>query len=674
MNLTMELSQVKGVGTKTLAALTDGGFKTVGDIIEFLPRKYEDFSRVTPIAQIRPGKVTVQAKVIRTSVRQLRGRSSLTTAVLDDGTGRANAVWFNQPYRAQQFGREEYYFSGNFEMKYGRFQLTNPAAEKVKDLPVQTGRVLPIYPLRHGLKPSMTRKVLDELRPLISVLPDFLPKELIKKYGLLPYSEALLHIHFPENLADFDTAKQRLAFNEVFEMILAARLNKQDNERLAGFKMPFNQPKTKEFVTSLPFSMTGAQRRALWDILQDLEREKPMNRLLQGDVGAGKTVVAGAAAYQAFSAGFQAALAAPTAILAAQHAETLDQLLAPFGVKVALLKGGASKAKKETLKHIENGDIGLVVGTHALFEDAVKFKKLGFVIIDEQHRFGVKQRNKLLAKSDNMMPHLLAMSATPIPRSLQLTLFGDLDISILDELPQNRLPIKTKIWRNSTRDELYAFIKKELAAGRQAYVVAPTIEESTEDKTLKSVEQVYKTMAKVFGRWKVEILHGKMKQDEKDARMTAFKNHEVDVLVSTTVIEVGVDVPNATVMAIENADRFGLAQLHQLRGRVGRGDVQSYCFLLPTDIEKVPQRLRYIEQSTDGFFLAEKDLELRGPGEIYGAAQHGELDLQVANIADTKLIHMASQAADWFMQSHTLSDFKTLQTRVKKSQKVTTLN
>jgi ATP-dependent DNA helicase RecG len=316
----------------------------------------------------------------------------------------------------------------------------------------------------------------------------------------------------------------------------------------------------------------------------------------------------------------------------------------------------------------------VLVGTHALFQDAVKFHRLGFVVIDEQHRFGVKQRNKLLAKTDGYMPHLLAMTATPIPRSLQLTLFGDLDISILDELPQKRQPIKTKVWRNSTRDELYDFIKRELKNGRQAYFVASLVENDPLDSELKSVTRVHKELTRIFTNWKVGLLHGKMPTEEKDRIMQAFKLHQLDVLVATTVIEVGVDVPNATIMAVENAERFGLAQLHQLRGRVGRGEHQSYAFILPSDIEKVSRRLRYIEESTDGFYLAEKDLQLRGPGEIYGTAQHGELILQVANLADTKLIKSASAAADWFITQKSLTEFPTLRQRVENSQKLITLN
>ncbi|MDR1300201.1 MAG: ATP-dependent DNA helicase RecG [Candidatus Nomurabacteria bacterium] len=686
MNLHTKLSDVRGVGAKTAATLADGGLTTVGELIDFLPRKYEDFSRVVPIADIYPGKMTVKARVASINVRRLRGRSSLTTAVLDDGTGRIQAVWFNQPYRAAQFGSDEFYFSGDFELKYGKYQLTNPSAEKVKDLPVQTGRVLPIYPTRKGLKANVTRKILDELRPLISILPEFLPPEIIEKCDLKSVSEALTLIHFPDNLTDFEKARERLAFDEIFEMVLAARLNKQENMKLKGVKIDFNQPKIKEFVDSLPFTMTGAQKRALWEILQDLAGVSsedsaaisPMNRLLQGDVGAGKTVVAGVAAYQAHLGGFQTALAAPTAILAAQHAATLSNLLEPYGVKIALLTGAVKGKKREILlKSLKNGDIDVLVGTHALFEDPVKFHKLGFVVIDEQHRFGVKQRNKLLAKSGadgSIMPHLLAMTATPIPRSLQLTLFGDLDISVLDELPTARKPITTKIWRASTRDELYDFIRDELKQGRQSYFVAPLIEDDPVDKEAKSVAAVYKTLTKNFPKWRIGVMHGKMAADEKDSVMTEFKAGKIDILVSTTVIEVGVDVPNATIMCVENAERFGLSQLHQLRGRVGRGEHQSYCFILPSDIEKVSRRLRYIEESTDGFYLAEKDLELRGPGEIYGVAQHGDLNLQIANLADTKLIKKASSAADWFIAHKSLADFPTLRQRVERSQKLTTLN
>lgn len=676
MNLTTKLSEIKGVGTRTAGILRSAELNTVQDLIDFLPRAYEDFSEVVKISEIHPGKVTIRARVTSTDTKRTGGRSTLTRATLDDGTGKVRAIWFNQPYRASQFGSEEYYFSGQFEFKYGQYQMTNPAAERSKDMPVQTGRVLPIYPVRKGLKPSTTRKILDELRPLISVLPELLPAEIVKSQNLLSLSTALTNVHFPDSLADFEQARHRLAFDELFEIILAAKLNKQENEKIKGYRIKFNQEKIRQFVQGLPFQMTGAQKRATWEALQDLEKPMPMSRLLQGDVGAGKTVVAGAIAFQAHLGGFQTALVAPTAILAAQHAETVDKLLSPFGVKTALLTGAVKgRSRTELFKNLKNGHIDILVGTHALFEDSVKFHKLGLVVVDEQHRFGVRQRGKLLAKTqDDRMPHLLTMTATPIPRSLQLTLFGDLDISVLNELPKSRKPIKTKIWRQSTRDQFYDFIKKELAAGRQAYFVVPLIEDDPLSNDQKSAQSLYKSLTGIFKNFRVGLLHGRMPAAAKDQIMGSFKNHQINVLVATTVIEVGVDVPNATIMVIENADRLGLAQLHQLRGRVGRGEHQSYCFIMPTDIEKISRRLRYIEESTDGFYLAEKDLELRGPGEIYGVAQHGELNLRIANLADAKLIKQVVTSAEWFLKNARLSDFPAFHNRVAKSQKLTTLN
>lgn len=676
MNLATKLSEIKGVGIRTTKILEEANLLTIQDIIDFLPRTYEDFSEVVKISEVRPGKITIRARATNLNVKRIGGRSTITSATLDDGTDKVRAIWFNQPYRATQFGTDEYYFSGQFEFKYGQYQITNPAAEKVKDLPVQTGRVLPVYPTRKGLKPSVTRKILDTLRPLISVLPETLPPEIVQSQKLLPFSVALNNIHFPDSLTDFEQARRRLAFDELFEIVLASKLNKQENEKIKGYPIKFNQEKIRQFVQKLPFALTNAQRKAIWEALQDLEKPMPMSRLLQGDVGAGKTVVSGAVAFQTYLSGFQSALVAPTAILATQHAETIDKLLAPFGVKTALLTSAVkNSARTALLKNLEDGDIDIIVGTHALFEDKVKFHKLGLVVVDEQHRFGVKQRGKLLAKTeDNRMPHLLTMTATPIPRSLQLTLFGDLDISILNELPKSRKPIKTKIWRQSNRDQLYDFIKKELASGRQAYFVVSLIEDDPLSKDQKSAQSLYKNLTAVFKDFRVGLLHGRMPAVTKDQIMQDFKNHKLDILVATTVIEVGVDVPNATAMVIENADRLGLAQLHQLRGRVGRGEHQSYCFIMPTDIEKISRRLKYVEESNDGFYLAEKDLELRGPGEIYGAAQHGELNLRVANLADTQLIKQVVSSTDWFLKNASLVDYPTLRARVAKSQKLTTLN
>lgn len=676
MNLESSLSSIKGVGPKTAEKLATSGFETVGDIINFLPRAYEDFSQVMKIGDLMPGKVTVKVKAEKVSTRKPRFRMTITEATLRDDTGAVRAVWFNQFYRQKQLETgEEFYISGVFEFARGRYQLTNPSVEAVKDLPIQTGRVLPVYPAIKGLKPSLTRSVLSKLRPVITMLPETLPEEIIKNEKLYSKSEAMLGLHFPESAKQADGARERLAFEELFELLLASQLNKQENSRLQGYEISFNQPKIKEFVQKLPFEMTGAQKRALWDILQDFESSVPMNRMLQGDVGSGKTVVAGAAAYQAAIAGYQSAIMAPTEILANQHAETLKKLLEPFGVKVALLTGSVKgKSRQELYKVIGEGEADIVVGTHALFQKDVKFNKLGFVVIDEQHRFGVKQRQALLAKS-SYMPHLLSMTATPIPRSLQLTVFGDLDISILNELPKGRQEIQTKIFRPKERDQVYNNIEQQLKQGGQIYVVTPLIDENTDTQTeKKSAEEEFKTISKRFKNYKIGLLHGKMKADEKEAVMREFTEHKTDILIATTVVEVGVDVPNATVMMIENADNFGLSQLHQLRGRVGRGKHKSYCFLMLSENKSPTCRLKEIEKSNDGFYLAEVDLNLRGPGEIYGTMQHGELNLQIANLADTKLIKRTSDCAKWFMGNCKLEDFPDLAKSVIKYQKLTSLN
>ena len=602
---------------------------------------------------------------------------TVTTATVADGSGRLQAVWFNQAYRAAQLKDpdQEFYFSGEFEFTYNRHQLTNPSAEKVSDLPVQTDRLLPIYPSIKGLKSQLVRKILAELRPLMTMLPDTLPPSIVKDVNLIPLGDALLGMHFPNTSAQISRAKERLGFEELFELILAAKLNKQANAQLEGWQIPFEQTIVKKFVASLPFELTPAQKQAAWDILQDFEKATPMNRLLQGDVGAGKTVVAGLCARQAASHGFQTAFLAPTEILASQHAVTLETLLAPFGVSVALLTGSVKgKARDALLKSLKNGDIDVLVGTHALLQPTVRFSHLGFVVIDEQQRFGVNQRQELLQKSEHM-PHLLAMTATPIPRSLALTLYGELDVSVISQKPKNRLPILTKIWAPTSRKQLYAVIDEELAKGRQGYIICRLIDNNPQNDT-KSVELEFRNLKNsVFSHRTIGLLHGRMKPSEKDDVMQRFASGELDILVSTTVVEVGVDVPNATVMLIEDADQYGLSQLHQLRGRVGRSEHQSYCYLLTSDTTKPSQRLREIEKSQDGFHLAEVDLKLRGPGEIYGRAQHGDLNLQIANLADTKLIAKASKAADRFIHSEAdLLQYKELATRVEKYQRITTLN
>lgn len=677
MNLRSPLENIKGVGPKTAEQFAAAGLRTVADLIDFLPRTHEDFSVVVPIADIQPDKATIRARCEKIATRPVRRGLRVTTATLADDSGKLQAVWFNQPYRATQLASsdEEFFFSGIFEFNYNKYQLTNPSAEKVSDLPVQTDRLLPVYRAVKGLKSQLVRKILAELRPLMTMLPESLPDHIVTSEKLVSRSDAYIGMHFPKTAKDIALARERLAFEELFQLLLASQLNKQENAKLTGWHIPFNQPVVAQFVRELPFALTDAQRRAAWEIIQDFEKKTPMNRLLQGDVGSGKTVVAGLAARQAAFHGFQTALMAPTEILATQHAKTLSQLLEPFGVKVGLLTGSVKGAARKTLyEQIAAGGVDVLVGTHAVIQEAVEFHKLGFVVIDEQHRFGVNQRQELLKKSQHM-PHLLAMTATPIPRSLALTVYGELDVSILNQLPKGRKPIKTKIWSPNSRPQLYALIDHELADGRQAYIICSLIDDNPENDT-KSVTSEYARLQKtVFKHRRIGLLHGKLRPDEKDEVMGRFAAGELDILVSTTVVEVGVDVPNATVMLIENADKFGLSQLHQLRGRVGRSSHQSYCYLVMSDSSQPSQRLKEVEKSGDGFYLAEVDLKLRGPGEIYGRAQHGALNLQIASLSDTKLIARAQRQAKAFAGSgQNLLQYKELHRAILHYQRLTTLN
>lgn len=677
MNLATSLDQIKGVGAKTYAEFQRAGLSTVGDLLTFLPMRHEDFTHLTSIADLKPGKVTIKARCEAISTRPVRRGLRLTTAVLVDASGKVNAVWFNQPYRAQQLGGtdEEFYFSGEFEYSRGRYQLSNSSAELASDMPVQTDRLLPVYHAIKGLKSHLVRKVLEELRPLMTMLPETLPTSVVQRETLMSRADAISTMHFPKTLEAVKAARDRLAFEELFQLLLASQLNKQANSQLPGWQIPFDQQVVKDFVAKLPFQLTGAQRRAAWDIVQDFERGVPMNRLLQGDVGSGKTVVAGLAARSAAAAGYQTTLMAPTEILAVQHGETLRKLLAPFGVEVAVLVGSV-KGKARTLlyEQLATGDIDVVVGTHALFQDKVQFSRLGFVVIDEQHRFGVDQRQKLLDKSPKL-PHLLSMTATPIPRSLALTVYGELEVSVLNELPAGRKPIQTQLVSPISAARIYDAIDAEIARGHQAYVICSLIDDNP-DNDLKSVDAEYKRLKNsIFGHRNIGLLHGKMKADEKEHVMQDFKDKQYDILVSTTVVEVGVDVPNASVIMIENADRFGLSQLHQLRGRVGRGEHQSYCYLMLSTTSKPSERLREIERSQDGFHLAEVDLRLRGPGEIYGKSQHGALNLQIATLADTQLIARAQKAAREFVESgENLLQYTQLAEQVQYYQRLTTLN
>lgn len=682
MNLNTSLLDVKGVGPRTGQILAAAGLRTVADMINFLPRTYEDYENAESIADIRPGKVVIRARAEKISNRYARRNMVITTATLVDNHGdKVQATWFNQPYRKTQLeSGGEFYFSGEFALKYGRYQVVAPSCQAVRGLPVSTDRIVPVYSMRSGLKPTLTRKIMMQLKPLMTMLPETLPADIVAEAQLMERGEAVKQMHFPSDRATLAEAKRRLAFEELFSLILAARMNRNSNQKLRGFNIAFDQEKIKRFVDQLPFQLTPVQRRSAWEILQDFAGPAPMNRLLQGDVGSGKTVVAALAAYQAAIDGYQTAIMVPTEVLATQHAATLDNLLAPMGVTVAVLTGSVKgRARTELLEKLREGQIQVLVGTHALFQPIVEFHRLGFVVIDEQHRFGVKQRQQLLDKTDEQhLPHLLSMTATPIPRSLQLTVFGDLDVSTLDQLPKGRQEIQTKIILPNNRTPVVDRVNAELAMGRQVYYITKLIEESAQSEKT-SAEELYKKVVATYPGYRVGILHGRMPAESKEKVMREFENHELDILVATTVVEVGVDVPNATVIVIENADQFGLAQLHQLRGRVGRGQHQSYCYLIQTDSKPPTKRLREIERSNDGFHLAEVDLEMRGAGEIYGTAQHGDLNLKIANLADTRMIHLASVEADKVMHRINdapdyLADFPELSSIINKYQKLTTLN
>lgn len=690
MDLLAPIEEVKGVGPKTAELLRRVNICTIGDLIYCLPRLYENYQTTVNIEDLRPGKVIIRGKISDLRVvRTNRRRLTITQGVIRDKTGAIRTLWFNQPYRAKQFDeKREYYFTGKYELKSGRYQLTSPAATLVQD--VESSAISgfqPIYSAKSAIKPQMFHKLLDGLRPEFANIPDLLPftkgKPDFVKEGAR--AEALYNSHFPERPEDAELAREYLAYEELFELILAAKLNKQENQRLKSIPLPFVAEFTQNLVKNLPFRLTGAQRRATWEILQNLEQNTPMNRLLQGDVGSGKTIVAALAAAQATQNSHQTALLAPTAILATQHFEDLEKLFRrlkralPAGrfhlPRIALLTG-ATRGKRQLKEAIKQGKIDFVIGTHALITDDTHFRSLAFCIIDEQHRFGVGQRQKLLLKSPpDTAPHLLSMTATPIPRSLQLTVFGDLDVSILNELPPGRQPITTKILPEiHQKEDLYPKMREILAKNQQIYWICQVIEEKNAN-TATPVKVQAKKLQEIFPQAKIGILHGKMKPDEKDAIMEAFAQNKIQILVSTTVVEVGVNVPNANMIIIQDSENYGLAQLHQLRGRVGRGDQPASCFLLTTGEGRPSKRLREMEKSTDGFHLAEVDLQIRGPGEIYGAMQHGELNLQIANLSDTALISQAGNHAETFIRGENrLEDYPELAARIKKYQQITTLN
>ena len=675
MILSDSVESLKGIGPKTTEILKKAGIKTNRDFFYNLPRDYENYDASTSISEMKPGKVVIKGRISNLTSRRAKNRNlSIVEGTVKDDTGSIKVVWFNQSYRMRQFAPDkEYLFTGVYELKNGRFQLTSPSSALASDIDPNSN-LSPIYVAHGGLKSNDFKRLMNSSRDKFSEIPDLIPTA---KAG--SRKEALFEAHFPESESEIKKARDYLAYEELFELILASKLNRMDNEKLRATPVKFEASKIRDFVSKLPFKLTNAQRRAAWEIFQDMEKDRPMNRLLQGDVGSGKTMVAALSALEAVNAGFQVALLAPIAILATQHYEGIGPLLSSLGIKTALLIG-ATKRKSELKKQILSGEINVVIGTHALLTDDTEFMNLSLVIIDEQHRFGVEQRQKLALKSPSgLAPHLLAMTATPIPRSLQLTIFGDLDVSILDEMPKGRQPIETSILPEiEISDKLYPEILRTVQGKNQVYWICKAIDDGTLDNEkadITSVKSRTRRLKEVFPKLKIEFLHGKMKPFEKDAIMTDFSEGKIDVLVSTTVVEVGVDVPNATLMIIENAEGYGLAQLHQLRGRVGRGQAKSYCYLLTSGDAAPSRRLKELERSNDGFHLAEVDLKIRGPGAIYGSLQHGALDLKIASLSDTKIIAKARKDVDEFLElGPDMLKYKELMEGISKYQQITILN
>ncbi|MBI3948250.1 MAG: ATP-dependent DNA helicase RecG [Armatimonadetes bacterium] len=664
MDLDAPVQYVKGVGPRRAEQLSKLGVQTVGHLLRHLPRRHEDRSRLKPIRLVAHGAAeTVSGSVTGAATERRRGLM-ITRVLLADESGSAQLVWFNQPHVQRRFPvGTRLVAHGKVERRYGAIQISSPECEVITggDM-VGMGRIVPVYPLTEGLSQPAVRNAIFSLLPHLRGLPDTLPAAVRERHALVDLAEALAGIHFPESWEARDAALRRLVFEEFFRLQLRLAARKTAEEARSG--IAFHADVADEIAAMLPFTLTGAQARVLAEIQADMRAPRPMHRLLQGDVGSGKTAVAAAAALAAIRSGFQVGLMAPTETLAEQHFLTLQRLFAARGVAVDLLTGSLAERERQAARErLSAGETALVIGTHALIQEGVAFRRLGLVIVDEQHRFGVVQRQSLREKGfgHGAAPDLLVMTATPIPRTLALTLYGDLDLSVIDALPPGRQPVVTQWFAADERDIVCEFLRDQVREGRQAYYVCPLIEESEALYAQSAVEKA-EELRQVFPRFRVGLLHGRMRTPDRAATMAAFRAGAVDVLVCTTVIEVGVDVPNATVMVIEDADRFGLAQLHQLRGRVGRGGHRSYC-LLVTDPRHNPfapaaegqgagdgqRRTKVMVETTDGFRIAEEDLQIRGPGEVYGTRQHG-FDalggLRIANVLrDARELEEARSAA-----------------------------
>ena len=663
------ITSIKGINSSLASKFDKLGVKTVRELLYFFPRRHIDYSRIKPISELEIGaEQTIIANVWQAKQKRTGYRTGNTEAVVGDESGNMEVTWFNQPYLAKKLTtNSRIVLSGRVGEFRGRKVFQSPEWELLEsDDLTHTGRLVPVYPLTAGLYPRTVRRLVKgTLDRWLPELTDFLPESVKKSAGLLPLPEAIRQAHYPDSEPSKDRARRRLAFDELFLIQLGVLAKKRDwQEEDIGHAFNVDSRHLEPFINSLPFKLTSAQIRILAEIQSDLSKTKPMSRLLQGEVGSGKTVVATAAMLLAAANGYQAALMAPTEILAEQHFNTICGLLSRAGgesgdakpvctfssmlprpIRVGLIIGGLKESSKQEIQqYISAGDVDIIVGTHALIQKGVDFQSLGLCVVDEQHRFGVMQRAMLRSKGS--CPHVLVMSATPIPRTLALTLYGDLDLSVLDELPPGRIEIKTRFLSPEQRQKAYDFVRKQVAEGRQAFIICPLIEESEAIETKAAITEYEHLSQSVFPDLRLGLLHGRLSSAEKDEVMQRFRSGELDILVSTPVVEVGVDVPNATVMLIEGADRFGLAQLHQFRGRVGRGQHQSYCLLLAeTPSAEAKERLSLLERIRNGFTLAEEDLRLRGPGEFFGTRQSGLPDLKMAKLSDVELLELARREA-----------------------------
>lgn len=672
------VSEILKLTKPQIAAFKKLGVETAADLLMLLPYRYLDFSKTVKIKDLRPGEnISLRVKIKSINGRfSFRARISLAEAVVSDETGSLKVTWFNQPYLAKSLKLgDEIFLAGKAEYYNSALQLTNPLYEKTSDFPVHTARLVPVYHLTRGLYPKTIRNAVKAALPLAGSLIDILPDETLIRQKLLPLKKAVGLSHFPQSLRDIAEAQTRLNFEDLFIKQLIVQKTRLENQKRPAYQIQFDQKLIKQFVDSLPFALTLEQKQAAWDILRDLEKPQNMNRLLEGDVGSGKTAVALIAALQVMQKGLQAVLLCPTEILAKQHHETAQKyLLNPppfFNARISLFTQSLHftnkkvKTAKELAAEISGGMPGLIVGTHALLEKTVKLPKLALLIIDEQHRFGVQQRAELL-KTGPFTPHLLSLSATPIPRTLKLALTGELEISQIRRKPQGRKPILTRVVNNVERHKTYGFIRRQIAAGRQIFVITPLIEEGVFD--VKSAKQEFEQLQKAFPEFNIGLLHGKLASKAKEAVMRDFLDNKIQILVSTSVVEVGVDVPNASVMVIEGAERFGLSQLHQFRGRVGRAEHQSYCFLFPSQDaanEETLARLSAFAKTQDGFELAELDLKQRGFGKLYGTEQAG-WDVKLFDPDYISLIPKARQEAKKLLEEDpNLAKYPLLQAKIK---------